>query len=121
MFSFTHIAIVFLVALLVFGPEKLPEVARVLGKALGDFRKASIDFRRVVEQEFAEIERQAREKEELARQKAQQAAAADAGAAPGATEPSTSAPDGSVVQSGARPVASNLSEAPAPPADGYPS
>ena len=69
-FSFTHIAIVFIVALLVFGPEKLPEVARIVGKALGDFRKASTDFRRVVETEFAEIERQAREKEEREKQKA---------------------------------------------------
>ena len=73
MFSFTHIAIVFIIALLVFGPEKLPEIARTIGKALGDFRRASTDFRRVIEQEFAEIERQAREKEEMARQKALQA------------------------------------------------
>ncbi|HUK54552.1 MAG TPA: twin-arginine translocase TatA/TatE family subunit, partial [Candidatus Binatia bacterium] len=63
MFSFSHIAIVFLIALLVFGPEKLPEVARIVGKALGDFRRASTDFRRVIEDEFAEIDRQNREKE----------------------------------------------------------
>ena len=73
MFSFSHIAIVFLIALLVFGPEKLPEVARIVGKALGDFRRASTDFRRVIEDEFAEIDRQNREKEELARRKALEA------------------------------------------------
>lgn len=73
MFSFSHIAIVFLIALLVFGPEKLPEVARLVGKALADFRRASTDFRRVIEDEFTEIERQNREKEELARRKALEA------------------------------------------------
>ena len=76
MFSFTHLAIVFIIALLVFGPEKLPEIARTIGKALADFRRASTDFRRVVEQEFAEIERQTREKEERARQKALEASTA---------------------------------------------
>ena len=73
MFSFTHIAIVMVIALLVFGPEKLPEVARHIGKALSDFRRASTDFRRVIEQEFSEIDRQAREKEEQARLKALEA------------------------------------------------
>jgi len=74
MFSFSHLAIIFLIALLVFGPEKLPEIARQIGKLMGDFRRASTDFRRVVEQEFAEIERQTREKEEQARRKALEAA-----------------------------------------------
>ena len=70
MFSFTHLAIVFVIALLVLGPEKLPEVAKLVGKALGDFRRASTDFRQVIEKEFAEIERQTREKEEQARRQA---------------------------------------------------
>jgi sec-independent protein translocase protein TatB len=70
LFSITHIAIVFVIALLVFGPEKLPEMARMLGRALSDFRKASTDFRRVIEDEFSDLERQARDKEEQARRKA---------------------------------------------------
>lgn len=95
-FSFSHLAIIFLIALLVFGPEKLPEIARQIGKLMGDFRRASTDFRRVVEQEFAEIERQTREKEEQARQKALEAASpapAQAGTAAAAAE-SASAPAG---------------------------
>ena len=74
MLSFPHLVIIFIVALLVFGPEKLPEIARQIGKVMGDFRKASTDFRRVIEQEFAEMERQTREKEEAARRKALEAA-----------------------------------------------
>jgi sec-independent protein translocase protein TatB len=76
LFSITHIAIVFLIALLVFGPEKLPEMARMMGRALSEFRKASTDFRRVIEDEFTELERQGREKEEQARRKALEASGA---------------------------------------------
>ncbi len=73
MLSFPHLVVLFVIALLVFGPEKLPEIARQIGKVMGDFRKASTDFRRVIEQEFSEIERQTREKEEAARRKALEA------------------------------------------------
>ncbi len=62
MFGITHWIIVLLVALMVFGPEKLPELARTLGRALAEFRRASLDFRRVIEDELAEIERQTRER-----------------------------------------------------------
>ncbi len=90
MFSFSHLAIVFLIALLVFGPEKLPEVARLVGKALADFRRASTDFRRVIEDEFAEIERQNREKAEQARRKALEASTGTAVPAASATEANAS-------------------------------
>ena len=123
-FSFTHIAIVFIIALLVFGPEKLPEVARMMGKALADFRRASTDFRHVIEQEFTEIERQAREKEEQARQKAPEASnpppaqAEGASAAPGTSLPA--APEGSVPNTAARDSAANALETQATPTDGHP-
>lgn len=58
--------IVFIVALLVFGPEKLPELARQLGRALSEFRRASVDFRRMMEEELQELERQTQEKQRLA-------------------------------------------------------
>ena len=89
MFSFTHIAIIFLIALLVFGPEKLPEIARTVGKFMGDFRKASTDFQRVIQQEFSEIERQQREKEEAARQKALAASNPTPATAPAAAADAT--------------------------------
>lgn len=44
MLSFTHIILVLLIALVVFGPKKLPEVGRTLGAALREFRKASREF-----------------------------------------------------------------------------
>jgi TatA/E family protein of Tat protein translocase len=41
-------AVIFVVALLVFGPHKLPELARNLGKSLSEFRRASNDLRRSI-------------------------------------------------------------------------
>ena len=46
--GFTEILVILVVALLVFGPDKLPELARNLGKALTEFRRASNDLRRSV-------------------------------------------------------------------------
>ncbi len=40
-----ELAIICVVALLVFGPKRLPEVARSLGKGLSEFRQASSDLR----------------------------------------------------------------------------
>lgn len=44
--SFTELIIVFAVALVVFGPEKLPQVASKIGKTIGTFKKTSDKFRR---------------------------------------------------------------------------
>jgi Tat protein translocase TatB subunit len=70
MLSIPHLIIIFLVALVVLGPEKLPEVARVLGKVMSEFRKVTTDFKSALETEMNEIDRQAREKERLAREAA---------------------------------------------------
>src|ERR1700684_3322161 len=52
MLSVPHLVILFIIALLVFGPEKLPELARMLGKAMAEFRRVTGDVRRVVEDEM---------------------------------------------------------------------
>lgn len=44
--SFPELLIIMLVVLLVFGPEKLPDVARTLGKLMGELRKSSDQVRR---------------------------------------------------------------------------
>lgn len=44
--SFMEIAVVFGLALLLFGPEQLPQIARQIGKVLGDLRKGSATIRR---------------------------------------------------------------------------
>ncbi|MBI3405361.1 MAG: twin-arginine translocase TatA/TatE family subunit [Acidobacteria bacterium] len=52
---------IFILALLVFGPQKLPELGRTLGKALADFKKASNDLRDTFEHEMREAETQLKE------------------------------------------------------------
>lgn len=46
--GFPELVVILVVALLVFGPSKLPELARSLGKGLAEFRKASMDLRQSV-------------------------------------------------------------------------
>ena len=75
MFSVPHIVILFVVVLVLFGPHKLPELARGLGKLMAEFRKASTDFKMAFEEEMRNVERQARE---LEWKKSQEAAAAAA-------------------------------------------
>ena len=47
---------IFLLALVVFGPRKLPELGRQLGKALAEFKKASNEFKNQLEVEMMNIE-----------------------------------------------------------------
>lgn len=63
MLSIPHMIVVFVVVLVVFGPQKLPELARGLGKLMAEFRKASTDFKSAFEEEMRDLERQAREVE----------------------------------------------------------
>src|SRR5215831_18711962 len=77
MLSIPHMIVVFVVVLVVFGPKKLPELARGLGKLMAEFRKASMDFKSAFEEEMRDLERQALLAE---RKKAAEATAASAAA-----------------------------------------
>lgn len=79
MLSVPHMIVVFVVVLVVFGPKKLPELARGLGKLMAEFRKASTDFKSAFEEEMRDLERQALLAE---RKKAAEAVAASAAAEP---------------------------------------
>jgi sec-independent protein translocase protein TatA len=46
--GFPELVVILVVALLVFGPSKLPELARSLGRGLAEFRRASLDLRQSV-------------------------------------------------------------------------
>jgi sec-independent protein translocase protein TatA len=46
-----ELIIIFIIALIVIGPHKLPELAKSLGKGLAEFKKASEDFQRSVKEE----------------------------------------------------------------------
>ena len=50
--GFPELIIIFAVALLVFGPKKLPEVGRSIGRALREFRKTSDEIKEKLEEEI---------------------------------------------------------------------
>lgn len=44
---------ILVLALLVFGPRKLPEIGRTLGRAMGEFRRATSDLKRTLDVELS--------------------------------------------------------------------
>ena len=54
-----EIVVIMVVALLVLGPQKLPGIARTLGRTLGEFRRVSSEFQRTLNEE---VEREERKK-----------------------------------------------------------
>ena len=61
--SISHLIVIAVIALIVLGPEKLPQVARMVGKALAEFRRITGDFRSTIEGEMREMERETALKE----------------------------------------------------------
>jgi sec-independent protein translocase protein TatA len=59
-----ELIVILVIALVVIGPQKLPDLARSLGKGLAEFKRATEDFKRNVEETAKEHE----EKEKLAKQ-----------------------------------------------------
>lgn len=75
-----ELLVILVVALVVLGPKRLPEVAKTLGKGLAEFRRATADITGELRSAQDLIEREARDAERTARQRA----AAPAAPAPGA-------------------------------------
>jgi sec-independent protein translocase protein TatA len=57
-----ELIIIFTVALIVFGPRKLPDLGRSLGKSLQEFRRASNELKHTLDEEISLEERQAERK-----------------------------------------------------------
>jgi sec-independent protein translocase protein TatB len=92
---------IFLLALIIFGPKKLPEIGRQIGKALGEFKRASNEFKWQLEAEMRQLELEAeREKE------------AKAAAAP-ASVPVLQAPAGTILNTEAQSLPLNGNQPPA--------
>lgn len=49
--GFPELVVIFVIALLVFGPRKLPELGKSLGKSLAEFKKATNELKRTWEEE----------------------------------------------------------------------
>jgi sec-independent protein translocase protein TatB len=63
--SFSETVFLFVLALVIFGPKKLPEIARQVGKWMNEFRRASNEFKSQIEQEIAHIEVEERKRSML--------------------------------------------------------
>jgi TatA/E family protein of Tat protein translocase len=79
-----ELLIILVIALIIFGPRKLPELGRSLGKSLGEFKRASNELRNTLEEEVR-IEEQ---KDQRAKIEAEQTSAIEAANTPPAASAS---------------------------------
>ena len=61
--SFSETIFLFFVALLIFGPKKLPEIGRQVGKILNDFKRASNEFKSQIEAEISKADMEEKRKQ----------------------------------------------------------
>lgn len=54
--GFPEMIFLFFLALLIFGPGKLPEIARTVGRALAEFKRASNEFQSQLEDEVRKLD-----------------------------------------------------------------
>ena len=69
-----EIAVIFILALVLFGPKKLPELGRTIGKAMTEFRRASNDLKATFEREMNTLERESQDIHATTRQTAREIA-----------------------------------------------
>lgn len=96
---------IFVMALVLFGPKKLPEIGRQVGKLLAEFRRASNEFKFQIQEEIRNMEEEER-RNKLAESQAAKAAATPAEPATTATAPAILPPSTGAPVSAARPFAS---------------
>lgn len=81
-----ELIVILVIALIVIGPHKLPEMAKSLGKGLAEFKKASDDFQNNIKEEARKVETQ--EERTVEQPAAQEPAAAEKTAASGESKKS---------------------------------
>lgn len=85
---------IFVLALLIFGPKKLPELGRTVGKAMSEFRRASSELKATFDREMSGMEKEHESLKEVTRKYADDSHsydpyydAGDYGSQPAETEP----------------------------------
>ena len=95
-----ELLVIFVIALIIFGPRKLPELGRSLGKSLAEFKRASNELRSTLEEEIRLEEQKPKVEEQ--KPKIEPSATAEAAGEPTAAhheEPVGAAPSGKVDKS----------------------
>src|SRR5437660_11373350 len=64
--GFPEMMFIFIMALILFGPKKLPEIGRQIGKGLAEFKRASREFQSQIEDEVRKLELDAEIKNTIA-------------------------------------------------------
>lgn len=77
-----ELIIIFVIALIVFGPRKLPELGKSLGKSLAEFKRASNELKNTLDEEIRQEERKQQQVQEPPR-------VAEFAAVPDTTAPAT--------------------------------
>ena len=88
-----ELVIILVIALIIFGPRKLPELGRSLGKSIGEFKRASNELRHTLDEEIR-VEEQ---KEQRSKIETEQTSAIDAATVMTPTPPATEAHDDETV------------------------
>ena len=86
-----ELMLILVLALLLFGPKRLPEVGKQVGKALGEFRRASNDLKRTIEDEMDKAGRETPQPAEPVAAAPSSAVVASAPIEPGGSAPTVTA------------------------------
>jgi TatA/E family protein of Tat protein translocase len=84
-----ELIIIFMIALIIFGPRKLPELGRSLGKSLGEFKRASNELRNTLDEEIRLEEQRAADAPKRAEAERVAATADPANASPASAHPAS--------------------------------
>ncbi len=77
-----ELIVIFVIALIIFGPRKLPELGRSLGKSIAEFKRASNELKSTLEEEIRLEEQRAKQEEATKAVQASNAAVSEAQAQP---------------------------------------
>jgi sec-independent protein translocase protein TatB len=113
--SFQDSALLVFLALILFGPKKLPELARQLGKLMAEFRRASNEFRMQMEDELRIADQEEQQKKIAAMQAAAPVSSTLTEGAATITSESTSAPSASTETSAEAVTETQPADAPPEP------
>jgi sec-independent protein translocase protein TatB len=115
----TELLVILVIALLVLGPQRLPELARSLGKAIGEFKRATSDLQTELDNARIMLEDETRKAARESEKKkgrgypdasASVAAQSSAQASPAVTAAAEHAADGSAGEAGSVPAAGKETE-----------
>ncbi|MBU1248390.1 MAG: Sec-independent protein translocase protein TatB [Proteobacteria bacterium] len=108
----TELVIIIIVALIVIGPQKLPQMMRTLGKGMAEFKRMSSDVTSTLDKEVKDAERSIREQELQEKLAAEEAARKKAESVLAEQESGATAPEGDTAPASDAAAADVASDAP---------